>query len=81
MLFQQADIIAIHRFSTNRYVNIANIIDIKISPSLRKIFPSEKFKILSKDSMGWCHRYSEYDIKPIPTNILLDKNFIIKSFL
>ncbi len=33
--------------------------------------------ILIKEKIGKCQRYSEYEIKPIPTRILVDKILVI----
>ena len=52
-----------------------------MSPSFNNILFSSKPIILAKENIGKCHKYNEYEIKPMPTNILLDKNFINKFLL
>ena len=53
----------------------------KISPIFNNTLFSSKPIILAKENIGKCHKYKEYEIKPIPTNILLDNNFINKFLL
>ena len=45
------------------------------------ILPSTKPVILANANNGKCHKYNEYDINPIITKILIDKNLIIKRSL
>ena len=65
----------------NELVALPENIDQSKAKRLFNEFTSAWEKTPLKDKIGWCHKYNEYEIRPIYVIYLFDKNLPIKFFV